>query len=145
MTEMQFSVEINAPKERIWETLWGDKTFRDWAGIVDPGTYMVGELAEGSVVQFNSAEGYGVTSTIARLTPKEYILFKHKADTKDHGASSREEQWTGGSESYKLTEKNGITTLTLEFDVPAKLRRTMEVTYPKALSRIKELSETYGS
>jgi uncharacterized protein YndB with AHSA1/START domain len=50
MKEMQFSVEINASKQKVWDTLWQDETFRQWAGIIDPGTYVtlqrVKELAE---------------------------------------------------------------------------------------------------
>ena len=42
MQKMQFSIEIKASQERVWNTLWENKTFRDWASIVDEGTYMVG-------------------------------------------------------------------------------------------------------
>ncbi len=145
MKEMKFTIEINAPKEKVWNTLWQDGTLREWAGIVDPGTYMIGELKEGSTVQFNSAEGYGVTSYVAKLELNEYVLFKHKADTKDGGEKNREDQWTGGNESYTLIEKNGTTTLTLMFDVPEELEQFMNERYPKALSRLKELSERRDS
>jgi uncharacterized protein YndB with AHSA1/START domain len=47
MKEMQFSIEINATKERVWDTLWQDETFRQWASIIDPETYMAGVLKEG--------------------------------------------------------------------------------------------------
>lgn len=55
MKELQFSIEINAPKERVWATLWEDKTFRDWADIIDEGTYMQGEMTEGNEIQFISS------------------------------------------------------------------------------------------
>jgi uncharacterized protein YndB with AHSA1/START domain len=54
MDEMKFSVEIDAPREKVWATLWQDETFREWASVIDPETYMVGELEEGSEVQFIS-------------------------------------------------------------------------------------------
>lgn len=82
MKELQFQVEINATKEKVWDTLWQDETFRKWAGIIDPGTYMVGELKEGSGVQYISAEnGYGVTSLVEKVRHAEYLMLKHKADT----------------------------------------------------------------
>lgn len=37
MKEIQFSIEINASKERVWATLWQEKTFLDWANIIDEG------------------------------------------------------------------------------------------------------------
>lgn len=46
MDEMQFQIKIQAPKEKVWDTLWQDKTLRQWAGIIDPGTYMIGDLKE---------------------------------------------------------------------------------------------------
>lgn len=141
MKEMQFEIEINATKEKVWAILWEDETLRQWAGIVDPGTYMKGELVEGSEVQFISAEGYGVTSLVVKLVPNEFVQFKHAADTQDEGERNREKQWTGGKESYVLTEEGGATILRMKFDVPLELEDTMELSYPKALSKIKELSE----
>lgn len=141
MKEMQFKIVINAPKEKVWQTLWQDETLRSWAGIVDPGTYMVGELKEGSTVQFNSAEGYGVTSLVTELVPGEFVLFRHQADTQDNGKSDRDDQWAGSQESYRLTENNGATTLDMKFDVPPELEQIMSTSYPKALERVKELAE----
>lgn len=46
MNEMQFVIDIKAPKDVVWNTLWQDETFRDWASVIDPETYMVGDLVE---------------------------------------------------------------------------------------------------
>lgn len=140
---MRFIVEINASKEKVWNTLWQGDTFRDWAGLIDPGTYMKGELKEGNTVEYISAEnGYGVTSFVDKLVENECLLLKHEADTKESGTEEREKEWTGGEESYELTETGGVTTLTTVFDVPSDLEEYFEVAYPKALARVKELAET---
>lgn len=142
MKQLQFTVEINATKEKVWDTLWQDKTFRQWAGLIDAGTYMVGDLKEGSEIQFISAEnGYGVTSLVEKLVEGEFLLLKHSADTQEEGKREREKEWTGGKESYSLSEKDGITTLSTKFDVPAEMEEYFEVNYPKALERVKELAE----
>ena len=112
MKELQFSIEINASKERVWATLWEDTTFRDWATMIDEGTYMKGVLKEGNEIQFiSSVNGYGVTSLVENLHPNAFVLFRHGADTKEIGQQEREKEWTGGTESYSLTEKNRVTTL----------------------------------
>lgn len=140
---MQFTVAISAPKEKVWDTLWQDATLRQWAGLIDPGTYMVGELKEGAQVQFISAEnGYGVTSLVDKCVPNEYLLLKHQADTQDSGKRERKDEWTGGDESYELSEKDTITTLTVAFDVPDNLEEYFNDAYPKALAKVKELAET---
>lgn len=144
MKEMRFLVEIGAPKETVWYTLWQDETFREWAGIIDPGTHMVGDLKEGNEVEFISANGYGVTSLVDALVPNEFLLLRHHADTQDSGKRERTQEWTGGKESYLLVEKDGATSLTVAFDVPLKMEEYFKVNYPKALERVKELAEKKG-
>jgi uncharacterized protein YndB with AHSA1/START domain len=142
MNQLEFSIDIHAPKETVWDTLWQDETFRDWAGLIDPGTYMVGELIEGNEVQYISAEnGYGVTSLVAKVVPNEFLLLKHQADTQDTGTRERAKEWTGGEESYTLTEQDGITTLQTAFDVPSNQEAYFNDAYPKALERVKQLAE----
>lgn len=145
MDSLKFSVEINAAKEVVWKTLWDDVTFRDWSNIIDEGTYMAGELKEGNEVQFISAvNGYGVTSLVAKLIPNEYVLFHQMKDTKDSGEQEREKEWTGSTESYSLSEQNGVTALTMEIDVPPNQEKNFQDRLPKALERIKELAENHG-
>jgi len=142
MKEIKFSIEINAFKETVWDTLWDDATFRDWAGIIDPGTYMVGELKEGNEVQFISAEnGYGVTSLVDTLVLHEFLLLKHQSDTQDTGTNERAKEWTGGEESYLLQEADGVTTLSVKFDVPEEMVGYFEEACPRTLGRVKELAE----
>lgn len=139
---MRFTIDIQATRKKVWDTMWQDKTFRQWAGLIDPGTYMTGALEEGSEVQFISSEnGYGVTSLVEKLTPSKFLLLRHQADTQDTGKQEREKEWTGGKESYTLAEKNGVTTLTAAFDVPPELETYFNDNYPKALEQIKELAE----
>ena len=138
---MRFTIGIHATKEKVWDTLWQDETLREWAGIIDPGTHMAGDLEEGDEIQFISGNGYGVTSLVEKLTAGEFVLLRHSADTQEHGKRERKKQWTGGKESYSLVEKDGTTTLTLASDVPPELEEYFKTTYPKALERIKELSE----
>jgi uncharacterized protein YndB with AHSA1/START domain len=142
MKEMQFSIEIHATKERVWDTLWQDETFREWASIIDPGTYMIGDLKEGNEVQFiSSANGYGVTSSVEKIVAGELLLLRHRADTQENGKRERGKEWAGGEESYSLVEKDGTTTLTVAFDVPPEMEEYFKVNYPKALERVKTLAE----
>jgi hypothetical protein len=142
MKEIQFSIDINASKERVWATLWDDITFRDWASIIDEGTYIKGVMKEGNEIQFiSSINGYGVTSLIEKLNQNEIVLFRHSADTKESGQQKHEKEWTGGAESYLLTENNGVTTLIVKTDVPQEQEETFNDSFPKALERIKTIAE----
>ena len=138
---MQFSIEIHATKERVWDTLWQDETLREWAGIIDPGTHMRGDLKEGNEVQFISGNGYGVTSLVEKLVAGEFLLLRHHADTQEDGKRERQKEWAGGEERYALAEKDGMTTLTAACSVPPALEEYFKTNYPKALERVKVLAE----
>lgn len=143
MKEMQFTTTIQATRKKVWDTLWQDDTFGEWAGIIDPGTYMKGELKEGNEVEYISAEnGYGVTSLVEKLVIHELLVLRHHADTQDAGTRERENQWTGGAETYELVEQqDGSTMLTVTFDVPEELEEYFTTTYPKALEKVQTLAE----
>ena len=99
-------------------------------------------MKEGNEIQFiSTASGYGVTSLIEKLNPKEYVLLRHSADTKESGLQEREEEWTGGTESYSFSEKNGVTTLLVKTEVPQEQEETFNIRFPRALKRIKNLAE----
>lgn len=140
MKEYQFSISIIAPKEKVWFIMWNDNTFRDWANFIDEGMYMVGEMKEGNNIHFISPiNNYGVISKIEKLIPNEYIVFKHQVDT--IGNVKRDNEWSGGTESYNLSFKDGITTLITKTELPINQIETFNTFVPQSLNRIKELSE----
>lgn len=142
MKRLRYSIEINAPQEDVWHTLWDDHSFRDWANLIDEGTYLVGELDEGSHVQWISASsGYGVTSLVEKLIPNEIVVFRHLADTMENGFLERENEWTGGREIYSLQAIKTGTQLTVELDAPPEQVETFERILPKVLARVKVLAE----
>jgi hypothetical protein len=142
MKQIQFTIEIKAPKEKVWDTLWKDNTFREWANFIDEGMYIKGVMKEGNEIEFISAEnGYGVTSLIEKFHPNEYALFRHSADTSGSGQQKREKEWTGGTESYTLADKNGVTLLMIKTDVPEELEEIFQIRFPRALEHIKNLAE----
>lgn len=139
MKKLQFSIDIEAPREKVWSILWDDKTFRDWANNIDEGMYMTGDLKEGNEVQFMSPNGFGVASFVSKLAVNEFVSFQHMMDTRD--GEEREKEWTGGTESYSLTEKDGVTTLTIESGTPPEQEENFTIRLPKALQRVKILAE----
>jgi uncharacterized protein YndB with AHSA1/START domain len=146
MKRQVFSIDIKAPRAKVWRVLWDDESFRDWANLIDEGMTLVGELKEGNTVEFVSAVGgYGVRSQVVRLVPGELVSLKHLTDTEDLGAAERADEWTGGTEDYTLVEQAGVTTLKLATDVPPTQEATMSVRLPLALDRVRALAEGAAS
>jgi uncharacterized protein YndB with AHSA1/START domain len=140
MEKMKFSVQINAPKEKVWQTLWSDDSYRKWTAAFHEGSYAKGEWKEGNDIQFLIPEGDGMYSRIQKLVPNQQMTFEHLGEIKG-GEKQPQSKWAGALESYYLTENNGITELTVETDLEDEYLQYFKDTFPKALQLVKELAE----
>jgi hypothetical protein len=77
---------------------------------------------------------------IEKSRPGEFISFRHEAEIKD-GKLQPPAAWSGAHENYTLTNNNGRTTLKVDLDAADEHREMFEDKFPKALQRIKTLSE----
>ncbi len=144
MKKLVFSIHINAPKEKVWNVLWDDITYRKWTSTFGEGSYAVSDWEEGSKVLFLSADGGGMFSTIARKIPNEFMLFKHVGTVKggeEQPESEEIKSWSGAMENYLLDEKNGVTELTVTIDITEDHEQYFKDTFPKALESVKALAE----
>ena len=145
MEKINFSTSINAPKEKVWEVLWNDSSYRQWTSPFCEDSYAVTDnWKEGSKVLFLSPGGNGMVSTVAVNRPNEYMSFKHLGEVKDgveDTTSSTVKEWEGAMENYTLKETGGVTELIIDIDVNDAFKDYMVKTWPKALEQVKELSE----
>ena len=144
MKTLTFKIEINAPKEKVWSLLWEDATYRKWAAVFCEGTYAVSDWEEGSMIQFLTPNGEGMHSVIEKKTENEYMAFKHLAMIKNFEIEPLDpatQEWVGATETYSLTEVNGVTVLEAKVDSTDKYVAFFNDAFVEALSIIKELSE----
>lgn len=144
MKTLKFTIEINAPKEKVWTVLWADATYRKWATAFCEGTYAVSNWEEGSTIQFLTPEGEGMHSLIDEKVENEYIAFKHLnmiKDSKIVPVDAATEEWAGAMETYRLKESNGKTTLEATTDTVEEYADYLNAAFLKALHTIKTLSE----
>lgn len=63
MEKLHFSTNINAPREKVWDTLWNDNSYRKWTSAFMEGSYAeTDNWKEGSKVLFLSPGGDGMGS-----------------------------------------------------------------------------------
>lgn len=144
MKKGNFSVKINAPKEKVWDTLWNDESYRKWTSVFSEGSYADTDWKEGSKVLFLSGDGSGMYSQVARNIPNEFMSFRHLGVVKNGIEQPMDEetkQWSGAMENYRLREKDGVTELTTEMDMTDDFADYFEKTLPQALEKVKELAE----
>lgn len=144
MKRLQFSIKIKAPREEVWDVLWNDATYKKWTSVFSEGSYAETDWKEGSKVLFLSSDGNGMFSTIAKKIPNEFMSFKHLGvvkEGKEQPADEETKNWSGALEDYTLKEANGVTEVSVKMDVTEDFQDYFNETFPKALEKVKELSE----
>jgi hypothetical protein len=144
MEKLQFTQTINAPKEKVWSTLWDDATYRKWTSAFSPSSYAESDWKEGSKILFLDGAGSGMVSRIEAKRENEYMSFLHLGMVKD-GVEDTESDavkgWAGAHENYILKEVDGKTELQVELDMNEEHKDMFMKMFPNALEQVKILSE----
>lgn len=144
METKEFKISINAPKEKVWDVLWNDSSYRAWTSVFAEGSHAETDWKKGSKVLFLDNKGRGMVSVIAEKIPNEFMSFKHLGEVKDGVEdiiSERVSQWAGALENYSLNTVNGKTELTVDMNITDEFIDYFLNTWPKALDKVKELAE----
>jgi uncharacterized protein YndB with AHSA1/START domain len=144
MERKEFKVQINAPREKVWNTLWDNDTYQEWTSVFSEGSRAETDWKKGSKVLFTDGTGNGMVSTIADNRPNEYMSIKHLGMLKDGVEDTESEEvkpWAGAFENYSLQSVNGGTEVAVELDVNDQFKDYFMETFPKALQKLKEVAE----
>ena len=145
MEKLNFSIDINAPREKVWKTLWEDSSYRKWTSVFMEGSCVETESwKEGSKVLFLDGKGSGMVSKVAVNKPNEYMSFEHLGEVKDGVEDTSSEKvkiWAGSKENYTLKDAGGKTELTVDMDITEDFKEFFINVWPKAMEQIKVLSE----
>ena len=144
MEKVTFNIAIDAPREKVWETLWNDSSYREWTSVFSEGSKVETDWQIGGKVLFLDGQGHEMVSTIAEKIPNEYMSFKHLGEVKDGVediTSERVKEWAGAMENYTLKGEGGKTELIVDLDIEDAHKEQFEKMFPQALSKVKQLSE----
>ena len=135
MIKLRFSIEIKAPKEKVWDTMLSDETYRQWTEAFSPGSYFEGSWDEGADIKFlaskKDGDPDGMMSKIKENKPYEFISIEHIGiikDGKEDIASEEVKKWSGALENYTLKEKDGMTEVLVEMDSVDEYKEMFEMT-----------------
>lgn len=147
---MHFEVIINEPVEKVWDVMLGDKTYRKWTAVFNPGgSWYEGSWEKGADIRFygpdqETGEVGGMVSRIADARPHEFISIEHVGiinkgvvDT----TSDAVKKWAPAFENYTFTAVGNSTHLAVDQDIDPDYKATFEEMWPKALQALKELAE----
>lgn len=139
MEKLAFNIEINAPKQKVWDVLWNDSTYPQWTAVFSEGSRAESDWKEGSKVLFLDGKGDGMFSTIKTLEENRSMVFEHLGEISK--GVEKPQDWGGATESYFLNEKDGVTELKVELYGVDEHKDYFKDIFPKALDKVKELSE----
>lgn len=147
MKTLQFTKEINAPAQKVWDTLWNETTYAQWTSAFNPkgGSRMESDWKVGGKTLFlDASSNNGMISTIKTKNEPYEIVFEHQGEViegKEDTTSERVKSWAGSLEEYHLSESNGTTTLTASVQTAEEWEGMLSNGFTKGLEVLKSLSE----
>lgn len=148
MVKLHFSITINAPKEKVWDAMLGEESYMKWTDVFMAGSHYKGDWNKGSKILFlapdESGKMGGMVSRIKENRPYEYVSIEHLGmvqNGKEDTSSDDVKKWAGALENYTFKENNGTTEVLVDMDSNDEYKEMFEEMWPKALKKLKKLSE----
>lgn len=138
------SVDIHAPREKVWEVLLQDRFTRIWYEAFCAGTQAETDWVLGSKARFTNGSGSGIVGQIVAHKPAELLSIEFDgiiAHYKEDYESPEAQKVKGSRETYRLDGNNGTTLLSIESDMDPEYFDAMSQAWSNALQKIKELAE----
>lgn len=141
MKKLEFSIEIEASKEKVWEILWSDESYRKWTATFIPGSYYEGEFIEGNTILFLSPGQHGLFAAVEKVIPYQAMYFRHFGFILD-GKAEKKTFADDSIEQYDLFERPNGTKLTVMINTEEEYIDYFTNSFPRALLAVKELAES---
>lgn len=152
MQRLHFSIQIDAPKQRVWETMLAKDTYVKWTDVFSPNpgdqSYFEGDWSDGSKMLFvgideNGQKG-GMVSMIEKNDPYNHLSIKHIGILEgDEEITSGEKvkDWGNAYENYTFVDKDGGTELQIDVDSNDDFVEFFSESWPQGLEKLKKLVE----
>jgi len=148
METLKFKITIKADAEKVYHTMLGEETFKQWTSVFNPSSRYEGNWDKGSQLRFigESKEGKqeGMIGIVRENTPFRFVSVEYIGlvdGDKELYEGPGIEEWINTFENYTFEENNGETVVTVDIDMNDEMIEYFKVHYPKALEKLKEISE----
>lgn len=146
---MHFDILINAPVEKVYETMIDEKKYSEWTKEFNPTSHYKGSWEKGSKIVFigtdQDGNQGGMVSHIKENIPNKFISIEHGGVLKNDEeitSGTEVDAWAGALENYTFKELGNKTFLSIDVDSNDEFKSYFEETWPKALNRLKEICES---
>ena len=146
MSTLNYSIEINAPPDKVWETMLDNESYKKWAKAFSPKSQFKGEWEQGSHMFFFDPDLGGTKAELLTVEKPNKILASHVAITNKEGVEDVESEiakkWIGAEEEYTFIDKDDRTELKIEMRCHDEFKNMMDDGWDKALKLLKDLCES---
>ncbi len=137
------TIYIPAPKEKVFEVLVDDECTKHWFAEFGEGAHAETTWEEGSKAAFTDDSGSGLVGVVMVNRPGEILSVKYTGivvDGLEDYDSELAKEVKDTMETYVLTEKEGITTLSVDVDMSDEYYDIMSEAWDNAIKKISELA-----
>jgi len=139
------SVDIHAPKEKVWQVLLDHKYIQVWYTAFGEGITADTDWRLGSKAVFTDNKGSGMIGKIVKHIPNEMIDIEYEGimvNGKEDYHSNAANDMKGTHETYRLSTTDDATNLSIECVMDDAYYEMMSSAWEKAVQKIKQLSES---
>ncbi|MGB0845310.1 MAG: 1,4-alpha-glucan branching protein GlgB [Thiolinea sp.] len=140
-----FSVNINAPAEQVWETMWEPERYKQWAKGFSANSQYSGGFKQGGTITFFDPDFGGTRAVLDEILPAKRLQARHIAIVNQDGSedttSEDAKAWYGVTETYELEATNGNTLLTVTMNAPESLGEMLAQGLKQSLDYLLQLCE----
>ena len=140
MQKLEFSVDINATADKVWQILFEKDNNGVWLAALDEGTTFEGTWAEGSIMKFLDDKNNGMYNLVEKNVLHSELKMKHLGWIVDGQLNPM--NWENSYVKYLLVANENGTLLKGEINSLDEFVSFFESKYPKNFLNIKELAES---
>lgn len=148
MITVNYSIEINAPVSKVYETMLDKPTYEIWTSEFEPTSTFEGSWEKGSRILFTSkkedAENSGMIAEIAENIPNQFVSICHKGMI-ESGVEildgPKVDEWKNAKENYTFEATETGTKVSVSLDITQAYKEYFDTTWVKALEKLKEICE----
>lgn len=152
MEKIHFDIDIKAPAATVFNAVVDKRLFEEWTAEFNPTSTYEGGWNKNDKILFvgTTKEGKreGMVSKIKENIPHKQISIQHLGfvmDGKEVLEGPEIDKWKNAMEEYFLEEQNGNTHFKVAIDISSDMKDYFVQTWPKALNKLKEISEREAS
>ena len=139
MKFLEFEIQINATPEKVWETLFTQDSYKQWASAMNEGTYFEGNWEVGSIMKFLDPQNNGMYNLVTENIRFKVLGMKHLGWILKGELSPQ--NWEDSTLNYILEPSENGTLLKGTVNSLDEFVEFFNSKYPQNFEHIKRLAE----